>query len=366
MKSNHILLALLGLLVLFALVSCATAPPAVEPAPPPPEETRPAPPVAPPAAPPVQAADQATLNALNEAAARAEAARNFVKDFRGDEFLPSEWESANSLHTQAEQQRSAASQAAAQESAARFNRAADAFEAMRDNAIAQYYENKANELVNARNAAVNAGAQIFVPDFLLEVDNVVVRAEDLYNAGDIFGAKNASDEALSMYIALRTGLEAYKLREEIAEIAERHAPEAWAEALAEADVTGLNAIDKWEAGDYNDARIGAEAALLLYLRIAATAERQRALDVRADIAVRQEFNAAQEIFMRANSAFMQQWSRDATVFFSQSRSMFKEAADTALQRRIAAEEALRRADERLEESDATARDAEAILQGGIQ
>jgi len=63
---------------------------------------------------------------------------------------------------------------------------------------------------------------------------------------------------------------------------------------------------------------------------------------------------------------MNQWLQDAIALFIQCQSMFRTAGDMALERRQVAEEALRRADERLAESEETARNADAILQGGIQ
>jgi len=360
MKSSRILLTLFGLFVLFVFVSCPGAPPAQEDVPPmEPGVTRP---VTPP--PTVDAAtqppDQESLNALNAAAARAEAARDLVRDFGGDEFFPSEWNNASSLLTQAEQQRRTNTTAETQESTARYLRAAEAFEGMLDRTIARFYEFMENELVRAREAAVNAGAQVFVPDLLLQADNKVASAEDRYRAGDLQSARNAAEDALNMYVAIRAGIQAYLVREEIEELTEQLAPEM----LAEADSASLGAIDRWEAGDFLGARTGAENSLLLYLRAAATAERQRALTLRANMAAELEFTAAQDLYNRANMAFHMQWTLDAIDAFGRCRFMFRRAGDIALQRRLEAEAALRLADQRLAESDEIARNIEAIIQAG--
>jgi len=363
MKSNCILLTLVGLFVLFIFVSCPGAPPAQEEIPPlAPEAERPVPPptqVDPSAQPP----NQVTLNALNAAVARAEEARNLVRDFGGQDFFPSDWNAADLLFTQAEQQRRTGTTAEAQESTARYIRAAEAFEDMLERTMARFYENMMNELLLAREAALNAGAQVFAPDLLLQTDNKVANAEEKYQAGDLFAARNAADDALNMYNALSAWLQALRIREEIAEGIEELAPEAlqqadavglaaiekWEaedylgarieaenalsmfsalrpalqaylvreeieaiaeqmvpESLAEADTVGLSAIDKWDAGDFLGARAGAESALILYLRAGATAERQRALELRANLAAEVEFTAAQDLYVRGNMAFQMQ------------------------------------------------------------
>jgi hypothetical protein len=481
MKTNRIILTVLGLFVLIAFVSCPGAPPAQEDIPPiQPEAPRPVPPPDPATLPP----DQATLNALNAAVARAEAARQLVSDFGGQEYFPSDWDSAESLYSQAQQQRRTSTGAETRESEARFLRAAEAFEAMAEKTLARYYENLSNELNLARAAAINAGAQALVPDLLLEADNKVADAEEKFQARNYQAARDTAGDALNMYAALRAGLEAYKIREEIAEgvaalvpeylwdtddvgldaigqwdagnylearagaeqaltmysalkagleayrireeIAEgvesvlpevlwqtddvgldaldkwddgdylgaktgaetastmyaalrsalrayllREEIEEMAEqllpqTLAEADDVALDAIDQWEAGDFHAARASADRAYILYLRTAASTERQRALDLRANMAAELEFTLAQDIYNRANMAFHLQWDHDAIGLFTQCRTMFRNAAELALQRRRVAEENLRRADQRLAESDEIARNVESLLQGGIQ
>jgi hypothetical protein len=299
---------------------------------------------------------------LEAAAARAEAARKFISDFDGRDFFPSEWDAADSLFNQAEQQREASTRDEAQESTALFLRAAEAFEAMRESTLRQFYEKLAGDLSIARDAAVIAGAQVIAPGFLLEADNTGSSAEEKYQSNDYYGARDTALDALNMYHAIRAGVEAYKLREEIAARAEELVPNN----LTQADNTGMDAINRWEAGDYQSARAGAESALILYLRTGAAAERQRALNYRANTAVRQEFDNAQEIFTLAETAYQRRSYEDAALLFTECRPIFSMAADLALERRLAAEDALRRAEQRLAESDETARYAETILVGGAE
>ena len=367
--------------------------------------------------------NQVTLSNLDEAVARAGAARKLILDFDSSDFFPSEWAAAESLFTQAEQQRSSGTPPQAQDLAALYVRAAEAYEAMLGKTLTQYYERAAGEIVFARDAAISSGANIFAPDFLLKTDNTVVSAVENYHAEDYYAAKSSAADALNMYTAIGVGVEAFRIREEIALAVIQIIPEVlwqaddvgldainkwdnedyigardgaetsltmfsgleyalWAYMLREeiidlaawfapqdfagAEDVGWEAINEWEDGDFYSALTSAENALLLYSQAAASAERQRALELRANTAVELEYIAAMDSYNMGNISLQMRWNEDALAFFEQSRFMFREAAHIALHRRRAAEAALIRADRRLAESDEIARNVEAIIQGGMQ
>ena len=350
MKCKRLWWIIPALLVLFTAVSCKSTPPEQAPDP----------------AAPAEVADRQApavdMAALNAAAARAQSARQLVSDFSGPEFFPSDWQAAESLYTQAGQQRRSGTTQEAQESAARFNSAADAFEAMTPKTLAQYYENVERDIDNARGAAVAAGAAALAPDFLLEADKVVVDAMDKYEANEYYAARDAAVKALSMYSTLTVGVQAFAVRQRVAANAQTLAPEA----LAEADLAFANGYEKWEAGEFAGAKTDAELALVLFSRAGASAERQRALNSRANVAVRQDFNSTQAIYSRANTAYQERRFEEAGRLFRESETMFGAAARQARERRVVAEEALRRANDRISESNETARAAERILEGDVQ
>jgi hypothetical protein len=327
------------------------------------------------------------------------------------------------LFSQAEQQKNTTTRESAQESAARYTKAAEAYEALIDKIDTLYYEKKAKELSDARSLAVNAGIEGLFPEYLLEADNAVTAAEGKYQAKDYYGAKASADDALSMYVAIRDGIEAYKLREEIAERAEELVPdvllytdnlaldalekwdakdydgarlgaaqalvmysalkaarnaydvrekiadraeEMFPNSLLQADNVALDAIDKWEAKDYYGAKDTAITAWMMYLNVGASTERQTALNFKADTAARQDFNAAEAIYNRANAAYRGQRYEEAAPLYEECLPIFRMAAQLALEKRLAAEEALRKADQKAAESDEAAKNAEAILQGGVR
>ncbi|MCL2380587.1 MAG: hypothetical protein FWC64_03215 [Treponema sp.] len=331
MKGKYVCWIVTGLLILFTTVSCRTRPDY-----------------------------NAALETLEEAAARAAAARQLALDFDGPVLFPSEWDAADSLYAYAEEQRTTEPYVEIRQSAERYTIAAEALEALAARAIAQSFENMERDLVSARAAAVNAGAPARSPDFLLQADNAVYSARELYEAGDFHAARDASVNALAMYGAIETGLRALSVREQVQEIAEAVVPGLFSQA----DTVARDALARWDAGDFPGARAGAAMALVLYSRTGATAERQRALDIRANVAARQEFDSAQSLYTRADTAYRAQSMDEAGALFVQSAPLFGAAARLAYERQLIAEEALRLANERMAESDEIAREAERILEGG--
>ena len=202
--------------------------------------------------------------------------------------------------------------------------------------------------------------QTLAPEYLWQADDVAFDAFDKWDAEDYDGAREGVEKALLMYATLKTGVEAYQLREALAEAAVEFNPSVFWQT----DDIGFSAIDKWDAEDYEGAKADAESAMLGYTIIGAGEGRRRALDARADVAVRQEFSVAQTLYDRANNAI--QWNDPvgALRLYRESMILFMRAATTADERRRSAEEALRRAQQRFNESDETARNADAILQGG--
>jgi len=205
-------------------------------------------------------------------------------------------------------------------------------------------------------------AEELVPDVLLEVDTIGLDAIAKWEAEDYSGAKLGAAKALVMFAGLKVARDAYDLREVIVERAEKFFPDY----LSQADDVGLDAIDRWEAEDYYGAIGSASTAWIMYLSLAASTERQTALDLKANIAVRQEFYSAEAIFNRANAALNGQRYEEAAPLYEECVLIFRMTTQLVLERQRAAENALRRADQKAAESDEAARNAELILQGGVR
>ncbi|MCL2092663.1 MAG: hypothetical protein FWH12_00575 [Treponema sp.] len=358
MKQKYIGYIALGLLLGF--LSCTSTPPAEDPL----TAAMDGPPL------------QADLSALDAAAARAAAARREALDFNAPLFLPNEWAAADSLYTQAEQGRRSGTRQEALDSAARYNLAADALEALLPRAISEGYDFYDAQLCEAREAAVRAGAEVLAPDHLLHADNTVVRALESYEAGDYTAARDTADEALTMYNAIRVTLEAGNVRERIIEL-----------GLTQFDPTNLglgddamrSALLAFDSADYERALEEGETSLHHYslalnesfrafaeeVGFEASRERERALELRANIAMRVEFPPVEAIYTRAVSAFEGRRFEEAVTLYLECTPLYRQLSEDTLVKQRLADEAIQLANERMAESDELAREAERILEGGL-
>jgi hypothetical protein len=377
-ENRHISWFLLGLLILAGGLSCKNAPPVTETVPPaeeaPPAQEAPAaekpdPDSAPP--------DQASLDALNAAAGRAAKARQLAVDFDGPAAFPQDWESAEARYTQAEAEKDTATAKGVRESTGRYNAAADAFEPLADKSITRFAQNLAAEVMAARDAALKAGAETLAPEYLRTADDISLEGIARYEAKDYYAARDAAYLAGDMYPVLKTGVESYKVRQEI--IA-RGFVDYDPYNIEIADGIALSGIADYEAGDPKAAQDKADEAFFRYnlaLRTAkesfaadrgaaAAAERQKALDRKANVAVRQDFEAAASVYNQANNAFRGQNFDAAAALYEESQAMYEVASQAAVEKRRIAEAALQAASEKMVESDTAAKNAESVLEGGVR
>jgi hypothetical protein len=367
MKMRYTGLFLIALLILAGTVSCKSTK-AVTEEPPRMEET-----LDPENGPP----DRAVLNSLNDAADRAAKARQLVMDFNGPAYFPEDWSSADSLYTQAESRKSTASQREARDSANRYDAAAAAFNTLADKTVPRYAQDLEEEVTGSRTAAVSAGAAYLAQDYLQEADIIVVQALDQYEGKEYYTARDTAFVARDMYKTLEIGVEALKVRLEIEDKGfVRYDPTA----IDAADKLGRSAIDDYQSGNVAGARGKASDVLSQYSQsllkgkesyasdsgAAAAAERQRALDAKANVAVRQDYDAANAVYNRAVTSFRGKNYDDAADLYNESRSLFESAARTAREKRSVAEEALRAAELKMTESGEYAEKAEIQLEGGAQ
>jgi hypothetical protein len=371
-ESKHIKWFLLGLLILAGGLSCKNAPPATETVPPA-EEAPPVEKPDPDNAPP----DQASLDALNAAADRAAKARQLVVDFDGPAVFPQDWQSAEAQYTQAEAGKDTATVKAVRESTSRYTASASAFEALADKSIARFARDLETEVLALREAAIKAGAETLAPGYLRAADDVSLEAIAYYEAKDYYTARDSAYLARDMYPALKTGVESYKVRQEIVD---RGFVDYDPYNIEIADGIALSGIADYEARDAKAAQDKADEALFRYnlaLRTAkeafagenaalASAERQKALDLKANVAVRQDFEAATSIYNRANNSFRAQNFDAAAALYAESRTMYEVISQVAAEKRRIAEDALQAAAEKMVESDTAAKNAESVLEGGTQ
>jgi hypothetical protein len=228
-----------------------------------------------------------------------------------------------------------------------------------------------------REEVVSLGGLELIPELVDEADIVGLDGMEKYEAKNFAAAREAAAKSNTMYSLLKSGLLAYKIREEI-----------FIQGFEIYDPMNIEAADGtlwYAAGDYSaenfpSARNEVDQAMLRYGMVLKTGweahaadrgaeaaeERQASLDLKANVAVRQEFNSAQALFSQANAAFREGRHIDAARLYTETVSMFEVINEAAREKRRIAEEALITANQKMSESDETARNAERILEGGAQ
>jgi hypothetical protein len=322
--------------------------------------------------------DAAALASLQDAKTRAEAARQRAFDFDGPRYLVQDWNAAESQYVLAGEQEQFATLGELNESVALYKNAADAFDRIFDAALPLYAQDLRDEIIEARTAAITAGIEDASPDRLEAADDTADDALRLYEEEkDYYPAVAAALQALDMYQVLKTGVEAYHVR---MEIIDRDFSKYDLDNFVLADTLGLDALEAYDSQDIDAALEGAEEAQLRYnlvlstawqayaaeRRAAAGVERQTALDLKANVAVKNDFEAANGVFNQAEASLRAQRHSDAVDLYFQSEYMFAAVSGIAAEKRRLAEEAIRQAEEKAAASDAVAQQADVILEGGTQ
>jgi hypothetical protein len=367
---------LIGIVVSVSILSCKGSPAPVE-TPPPVAQPQPALPPAP--DPNLGPPDQAAIDALNTAKEQADTSRQQAIDIEGPGYFPADWDAAEAQYLAAGEQAQKPTLGEVKQAAAQYKAAAGAYDTLARKSLPLYAQARADEITQARSEAIDAGIGDISPDRLAAADAVVDRALERYEtgseAGDYYAAAGLAFLALDSYGALKTGASAYTLRQEI-EV--RNFAPYDARNFELAEESSARAVNAYDSGDIAIAQGNAEEALRLYTlvlntgwesytaerRAAAGKERQAALDLKANVAVKNEYDTANGLYNQAEAALRRRNFSEAVDFYIRSESQFSDVSKIAAEKRSLAEDAIRTAEEKVSQSDETARDAELILEGG--
>jgi len=347
-------------IVMFALISasCIT-PPEKEP-----ETEIPAP-----------QAERPDLSAgLSGPIARADDARKRAVDFESPDYFPSEWEEAERQYAAAgNMPRNTASDI--QQAAASYSTAADAYDELFKKTIPLYAQAREDEVMAVRDELIATGFAYSIPEYFQNADKIALEAYDQYEAGKYYEAKDTAAKALNEYQTLMTGAKVYLARQEIVD---RGFWKYDSDNFDKADEVTINAINEYEAGNKEAAVTYAEEALLRYnlvltngwpaysadRRNSAVLERELALSERANIASRDSFREAEAIYNQAEEVFSSNNFQNAAILYMDAEAIFAITRQETEEKRLRAIETIRLAEEKIEESDETAIEAERIIEGG--
>jgi hypothetical protein len=375
-----------GFLVSLAIISCGSTPP--------PEETPPPePPVAQPQSvpardPDLEPPDQAAMDELQEALAQMNTSRKQAQDIEAFDYFSSEWEAAEGRYEEAKANASESTLGDVKRTLALYGAATETYDNLARQCVPLFYEDLSGEILHARDVAIDAGIRDIDPDRLEAADQRIDRALEQYEAGNAaeansdtaenyYAAAASAFDALDRYRVLVLEARAQRLREEIQERGfGAYDPENY--ELAENSIDG--AVAAYDDGDTSEALAQAEDALSRYtlvmdkgwlgytgdMKLSAESERRNALNAKANVAVKRDFNDADGLYTRGNAAYNAQDYAASAEYFSQSIPLFSHAAKIAEQKRTMAEDAIQTAETRISQSEETAREAETLLQGGAQ
>jgi len=292
------------------------------------------------------------------AAARAEKARKIAIDFEANLYFPGEWEAAEDQYA-----------------ANAYNEAAEAFDRLSGLAIPLYAQAREDEIMVIRGYLITLGAREPFPDYMLDADRTAVLAFTQYEANDYYAARDSAVIALQKFNVLETAFNAWFIRVEIQERGfAGYDPGNF--DLAGEVISG--AMDAYMAGDLVKAQKMANEALSTYDLVLSTAwasyaelrsslaegERLAALDMKTYIAAKEFFNLADSDNKTALELLESKQYEDAARLFINAEAMYVIASITTLEKRRTAAAAIRNANDKIQESDTIAKNAEMTIKGG--
>jgi len=306
--------------------------------------------------------EQAAASAAITSKTKADQARKQAKDFNSDKYFPSEWEQAEAQYKEAND-------------AAGYSAVTDVYNDLFKKALPLYAQAKEDEIMAARGSLIATGFTDVFPQYLKNADDLALSAKDKYDAGDHYGANDAADAALNEYNTLLAGAKVYLTRQEIIN---RGFTQYDADNFLKADEISQAALDAFNSGNKESALASAEEAQLRYNIVlsngwttyaaerkeAAERERQLAVTARANIASRETFRKGDAALEIANESYEAEVYPDAALAFVDAEASFAISRKETEEKRIRAEEAIRIAEEKIEESSGAALEAEKIIEGG--
>jgi len=303
--------------------------------------------------------------AVTAAKNKTDQARKQALDFDSNQYFPSEWNDAESEYKAA----------VAANDIAKFNALTEVYNDLYKKSIPLYAQAKEDEIMALREQIIATGFTDAFPQYLKKPDDLALAAKAKYDSGDYSGAKESADAAMTEYGTLLTGAKVYLTRQEIIN---RGFTQYDSENFLKADEIAQKAIVAYNESDRDAATVNAEEALLRYNIVlangwtkyaaerkeAADKERQLAIVDRANIASKDTFRKGDASLEIANESYDAEVYADAALAFIEAEAIFSVSRKETEEKRIRAEEAIRVAEEKIEESSGSALEAEKLIEGG--
>jgi hypothetical protein len=233
---------------------------------------------------------------------------------------------------------------------------------------------------HTREKVIALGIEDLVPEgpaYLNGTDAYALLALDYYDAGNYSDAYDLAVRLEEAYGVMVTGLQAYYVRQEMVD---GNFYQYDADALEITDIYALSALADYENANielagfkahvaydrYSQSLTRTKGAYVADIGSSANGARLRALENKANVAARTEYDAANTVFIQGVNAFNDKNYTLAENNYTQSWRMFNTSTDVALQKRSLAEAAIQAADASIAASDEAAYRAELLIGGGVR
>ncbi|MDR2793785.1 MAG: hypothetical protein LBB61_09005, partial [Treponema sp.] len=276
--------------------------------------------------------DEATQQAFNDAKNKTEAARKQAMDFGGATYAADEWNAAETLYNTI-QSLPLITMNDYQAAIPQFDDTFNGYMAAFNKAAPQYLEARKNLIAAARQNAVDAGVETHLMLDLSAVDEQDQNTLTLFANKDYYGYQTASFEVEKRYGVLAAEAAALSLKDEItANKFDRFDPDA----LASADESMTAATTAYTANDLDTAQSAADEAAAKYRQVLmngwknyageqqqlAQAALTDAVAMHADIALKDDFDAADAVYNQAATEYDGENYQTAGDSFVSVQSMF--------------------------------------------
>jgi len=300
--------------------------------------------------------------------------RKSAIDFEVPSYFPSEWENVETQYATAKKMPTS-NQGEINTAVAALNKTADRYGELFDMTIPLYAQAREDEIMAIREELDRSKFSVFFPQYVEKADKIALTAKDQYDAKDYYTAKETAAKALDEYETLLLGAKILLARQEIND---RGFSGYDPENLEKADEISQTALEAYDAGNKKTAVESAEEALLRYnivltngwiaysaeRRASAIAEREKAIRNKVNIAVRDSFRDADAVFNSAEGNYKDEMYSVAAKQYIEAEALFVIAGQQTEEKRVLAQEAIRQAEEKIEESSGTAVEADRIIEGG--
>lgn len=308
----------------------------------------------------LQPLDDTTRQALAAAQEKVESLRKLTLDFAGPTYYPAECDSAGSHYTQAQALKPTTVEDY-KKAIEQYTTLAGEYQALNEKVLPRYVEERKTALQSARNKAVQAGAEDALPEQVGTADETVTEGMKLWDAQEYYAAADAFDDAQNRYGLLETEAACHGLRTEIATYnLSTYDPDTFAAA----EQGMQRALSAYTAKDIPAAQSAATEALSQYQLVAATgwealalerrqranAERTKALDIKANIAMKNDYEAANGVYSQGDSALSDRDFKRAVECFTPAETMFTVVYKTTTEKRQTAAKTIQAAEKQIVES----------------